>query len=149
MALTANKIVKKINDFEYATRDCVAGTLHIFRNALLNSNAYGNVKPSSDAANERFAGVSMEEVNQDSSAAAGDNTVKLVSANSGKAVLLQLVGVTKANIGALAYATADDAVLLAAGTNGIIIGRIVEIETTDYCWIKLNNDLDTDTIYTP
>lgn len=145
MALSANKILKKIDSFRYVTRDCVAGALHIYRTALLNSDASGNVKLSTDAASEKFAGISIEEVEQDSTASAADNTAKLISANSGQTVLLKCTSVTKADIGKLVYASADDAVLISSGTNSVVVGRIVDIETTDYCWVKMGDDLDTDT----
>lgn len=145
MALSSNQNVKKIDDFEYVTRDCVAGALHIYAGALLNSNAAGNVKLSTDAASELFAGVAIEEVEQPSTASIGDNKVKLISANSGKTVKLKLTSVTKADIGKLCYASADDAVTLSAGTNSVVVGRVMDIAETNYCWVKLINDLDTDT----
>jgi len=145
MSLSSNQIIKKVDDFEYVTRDCVAGALHIYAGALLNSNSDGNVKLSSDATGELFAGVAVEEVSQASTASAADNKVQLISANSGKVVKLKLTSVTKADIGKLCYASADDAVTLSAGTYSVVVGRVMDIAETNYCWVKLINDLDTDT----
>lgn len=146
MSLSKNTRTQVIDDFKYATRDIVAGAIHIYEGALLNSDASGNVKLSTDAASEKFAGVATEEINQAAAASAADNNVKVIAANSGKVVRIKLTSVTKADIGKLAYASADDAVLLSSGTNAVIVGRIVNIDpVANYCWIKLTDDLDTDT----
>lgn len=139
MALSSNQKIQHMEDFKYATRDCVAGALHIYNGALLNSDASGNVKLSTDTASELFAGVSVEEVDQDSSASAGDNTAKVIAKGSGRAVRMKLTGVTKASIGAKAYASADDEVQLAAdATNDIEVGTIVALDTVaNYCFVLI------------
>lgn len=144
MSLSSNQNVKKIDDFEYAKRDCVAGALHIYKGALLNSNSAGNVLLSTDAASQLFAGVANEEVEQDSTAVAAENKVEVIAANSGKTIKLKLTSVSKADIGKLVYTSADDAVSLTS-TNAVVVGRIMDIAETNYCWVKLINDLDTDT----
>lgn len=139
MALTKNQVYKFIDDFKYATRDCVAGALHVFQSALINSDASGNAKLSTDAASELFAGVAVEEVEQDSTASAADNTIELISKGSGKTVRMKLTGVTKAHIGLSVYAKADDEVqLVAAATNDVLVGEIMDIDTVaNYCWVKI------------
>jgi len=139
MALSKNEIVKKIDDFEFVLRDTVASTLHVYRTALMNSDASGNVKLSTDAASEIFAGVAVEELNQDSSASAGDNQVEMISKNSGKTIKVKLTGVTKANVGSKAYAKADDEVqLVGDATNDVEIGIIVNVaDVTNYCYVRI------------
>lgn len=136
MALSANKIVKVIDDFKFAKMDVVAGAIEIYRTALINRDASGNAKLSTNTAGEVFAGMAVEPVSQEASAVAGDNEVELISAKSGKAILVKLTGVTKADLYKTVYASADDAVTLTAGNN-VVVGSIVAIETTDYCWVVI------------
>jgi hypothetical protein len=146
MALSKNTNVKVIDDYKFTTRDCVAGALHIYSGALLNSNAAGNVLLSTDADAQYFAGVAIDEVEQASTASIADNTVQVIAANSGKVVRLKCTSVTKADIGKLVYASADDAVTLSEGTYSVVVGRIMDVDVTNYCFVKLINDLDTDTV---
>ncbi len=136
MALNANKILKVIDDFKFAKMDVVAGAIEIYRTALINRDASGNAKLSTNTTGEAFAGMAVEPVSQAAGASAGDNEVELISAGSGKAILVKLTGVTKADLYKTVYASADDAVSLTAG-NGVVVGEIVAIETTNYCWVVI------------
>lgn len=139
MGLSNNVRTKTIEDFKFSNRSCLAGALHVYESALMNSNAAGDVKLSTDAASELFAGVSTEEVEQTAAAVAGDNSVKLISRGSGRLIRVKLTGVTKAQLGLNAYAKADDEVqLVGAATNDVLVGSIEELDSVaNYCWVKI------------
>lgn len=139
MALTENQDVVSKLDYMYDTYDVVAGAIHIHRGAILNRDSSGNVKLGSDAASETFAGVAYEELEQASGASAGDNTIKVIAAKSGKVVKLGFTGVTKAEIGLDVYVNGDDQVALAATTtNDVRVGTIVGVAETNYAYVALN-----------
>ena len=97
------------------------------------------LKLSSDTTAETFAGVATEEVEQASTASAGDNQVDFIGAGSGRLVRMKLTGVTKAQIGLSAYAKADDEVqLVGDATNDILVGVIRKLdEVANYCWVQI------------
>jgi hypothetical protein len=138
MAKSANGNLKFIDSFKITKRDVVAGTMHIYAGALVNSDASGNAKKATDAASELFAGVAVNEVDQASTASAGDNKVELIAKGSGKVVKMKFTGVTKASIGTDVVVKDDDEVqTAAAGTNDVAVGTIVDIAETNYCWVKI------------
>lgn len=139
MSLANNVRTKVIDDFKFNETSVLAGAIHIYESALINRNAAGDVKLSTDAASETFAGVATEEVDQAAAAVAGDNTVKLISRGSGKLIRVKLTGVTKAHLGLNAYAKADDEVqLVGDATNDVLVGSIEMLdEVANYCWVKI------------
>lgn len=139
MALSENQDVVSKLDYMYDKYDVVAGAIHIYRGAILNRDASGNLKLGGDTASELFAGISMEELNQATGGSAGDNKIKVIAAKSGKVVKLPFTGVTKASIGLDVYVNGDDAVALAATTtNNVRVGTIVAMAETNYCYVALN-----------
>lgn len=139
MALSANIDVVKQIDPMYYKYDVVAGAIHIYRGAILNRDASGNVKLGTDAASETFAGIAYKELDQASTASAGDNQMEVIGANTGKVVKLKFTGVTKASIGLDVYVNGDDAVALAATTtNDVRVGTIIDIAETNYCLVVLD-----------
>ena len=119
--------------------DVVAGAINIYKTAILNRDASGNVKLGSDAVSETFAGIAYEELLQGSGASAGDNQIQVIGAKTGNVVKLPFTGVTKADIGKDVYVNGDDAVALAATTtNDVRVGTIIDIAETNYCYVILN-----------
>lgn len=148
MSLANNGRLKTVEDFRQIVgegthsngdNDLVAGAIHVYESALLNRDASGNLKISGDTASELFAGIAMEEVDQASTASAGDNQVGIISAGSGRLVKMKLTGVTKAQIGLSAYAKADDEVqLVGDATNDVLVGVIRKLdEVANYCWVQI------------
>lgn len=138
MSLTKNGNVKVVEDHKYVFRDCVAGALQLYTNAMVNSDASGNVKVAGDTASELFAGIVVAEVTQDSAASIADNQAELIGKGSGKVVKLKFTGVTKASIGVSVYVVDDESVaLVATTTNDVLVGVIVDIAETNYCWVRI------------
>lgn len=121
MALTANSL--KIHKGNTIVSMPVAGSTTIYRMGLVCANASGLAVPADDAANYKFMGVA-EEAADNSAGASGDIRVRLMR----DVVLpLKITGATQADIGKVVYCTDDETCQIAAPTNAVKVGEIVEV----------------------
>lgn len=140
MALSSNQEVNKIVDFGAYEYGVASGAIHFYKGAICNFNTSGYVKLGADTANEKFAGIATEELNQATGGSNGDNNIKVIPAKSGVVVELTLTGVAITNIGDDVYVNGDDVVALAATTtNDVRVGTIVALsDVANKCKVILN-----------
>ena len=139
MALTRNQETKIYPDLTRSEYPVAAGAIHFYKNAICNFDTSGYVKLGADTASEIFAGISLEELDQATGGANGDNKLKVIPLKSGEVVELTLTGVVITDIGVDAFVNGDDVVALAATTtNDVRVGTIIDIVATNQCLVKLD-----------
>ena len=91
-------------------------------------------------ANETFAGIAQEELNQLTGGSDGDNEVLLIPAGSNVVVLLTITGVTQADVNKDVFVVDDASVALVdVPTNDVRVGKIFAVtENTNEALILLN-----------
>lgn len=131
MALTENTKITSIPDPSAYRQPTLAGAIHFFKNAICNLEdpaAGGFLKLGGDVANETFAGIAQEELNQAAGGSDGDNEVLLIPAGSNVVVLLTITGVTQADVNKDVFVVDDASVALAGvTTNDVRVGKIFAI----------------------
>lgn len=111
----------------------VAATVRIYKNAILMRNAAGYILPAASLASAVFAGVAYE---------AADNTSGLDGAlklrvETERAFEFDGAGFTQADLLKEVYAADDNTVQLAAGTNLVKVGKIIEVISATKVLVKL------------
>ena len=104
----------------------------VFKGALLtfNSSGYADVGD----ANERFAGVAVETVDN-SGGNAGDKTVRVWRRG---VVSVGCSGATQATVGQLAYVSEDQTVTFSGAANAIPMGTVVEYVSATEVRVDIN-----------
>lgn len=112
----------------------VAAAKIIYAGSMVALDASGNAVPASDTAGLTVIG-RAEERADNSSGSAADVTVPVTSGVFGFAASAGNAP-TKANIGDQVYVEDDQTVSTDAGTNSVVAGVLVAVDT-DYCWVHL------------
>lgn len=106
----------------------------VFKGAILNFNTSGYAKPAGDVANEVFAGVAIETVDN-SAGAAGALSVRVWKEG---VISLNCASATQAWVGQDVFAVDDNTVALAATTtNDVRVGRVVQFVSATEVRVKL------------
>jgi hypothetical protein len=140
MALAANRVIRDKHSPEVERYGVAAGAIRIYQGALVNLNTSGYAKLGADAANEKFLGIAVDELNQAAGGSNGDNNVEVITAKSGKIVELPTASaITVANIGDEVCVDGDDNVDLTANvTNNVRVGTIKSIAGANLAWVQLD-----------
>lgn len=114
----------------------VAASTTIYAGGMLALDSSGNAVSASDTAGLTVVGISTAQVDN----SAGDAADKNVPVRAGVFGLAAsgTSAPTKANIGELVYVEDDQTVSTDAGTNAIVAGTLVAVDS-DYCWVKLQS----------
>jgi hypothetical protein len=113
------------------TRFPVKGATTIYKGSIVAINA-GYLAPAADAAGLIVVGVAQEKVVN-----AGADGAAFCYVDCGAVFRFASTGVVAADVGKIAYVADDQTVQDATGTNSIIAGRIMELETTDVVWVRI------------
>ena len=143
MALTENKKIDFIPNPSSYEQPVLAGALEFFKGAICNLEdpaTGGFLKLGADAANETFAGIAQDELDQASGGADGDNVLRMIPAGSNNVVLLTITGVTQADVNKDVFVVDDASVaLVGVTTNDVRVGKIFAItENANEALILLN-----------
>lgn len=110
-----------------------AAVATIYKNAILMRNAAGYVLPAASLAGAVFAGVAYEACdNADGSA--GDKALRV---ETERAFEFEGAGFTQADLLKEVYAADDNTVQIAAGTNLVKVGKIIEVISATKVLVKL------------
>jgi len=115
----------------------VKGDVVCFKNALLMIDADGYVKPCASEAGASFAGMGYERVTA-TGLNDGDVSVRIERLN---AIEVGASGITQADLGKEVYALDDNTVQIAAGTNLVKVGVIVEVISATKVLVKMNTNI--------
>jgi hypothetical protein len=115
----------------------VKGGVVCFKNALMMIGADGYVKPCISEAGASFAGMAYERVTA-TDASDGDLSIRLERQN---AIYVAGAGFVQADLGKEVYAADDNTVQLAAGTNLVKVGVIVEVASATSVLVKMNTNI--------
>lgn len=115
----------------------VKGGVVCFKNALLMIGADGFVKPCISEAGASFAGMGYEKVTA-TDANDGDLSIRIEREN---AITVAAVGIVQADLGKEVYALDDNTVQIAAGTNLVKVGVIVEVISATEVLVKMNTNI--------
>ena len=132
MALTADRNTA-YKDTGLVVHDVAAGAV-IFAGALVAVNAAGYALPAADAAGLRVMGRAEEQVDN----SAGADGAVTVTVLEGRVLSLKnsaVNAVTEADIGGLVYVEDDETVAGAGGTNSIIAGRCIGLDSAGV-WVQ-------------
>jgi len=103
----------------------VAANAVIFQGAMLAFNATGFVTNAADTASFKYAGLAMEDVDN-TGGADGALTIELIYENT---VFIPLASATQAAVGAEAWATDSDTIVLVAPVNIKSMGLVIEYDS--------------------
>ena len=132
MALTSNREVDHYVDQELRSLP-VAASKHVYKGALLGVSSTGFARPLT--AGDPFAGIAFEE-QDNSSGADGDLSVRIYTLGDfGHA----LSGVTAADIGRPAFASADDA-LTFTGAGNSYVGIVRDVPASNQVLLRIDTD---------
>lgn len=111
----------------------VAATTEIFKGSLVVLDAGGDLIPADDASGtSHVVGVADEYVNNTGADAAVDCRVI-----TGRAFRFAATAITVAMLGDMAYVVDDNTVDNGSGTNDVIAGQIIQVDSTTQCWIYI------------
>ena len=114
--------------------DELVAAVKVFKGANLNYDASGYVKGSGDTANETFAGVAMETVDN-AAGAAGDKHVRVWKEGIFE---MNCAGASQSWVGKDVYAVDDNLVALAATTtNDVRVGKVVAFVSATKVRVKI------------
>lgn len=105
----------------------------IYKNAILMRNPAGYVQPAASLASAVFAGVAYES-KDNSNGAAGDISIRV---ETQRAFEFDGAGFTQADLLKEVYAADDNTVQIAAGTNLVKVGKIIEVISATKVLVKL------------
>jgi hypothetical protein len=111
----------------------VAAAVKIFKNAILMRNVAGYVLPAASLADAVFAGVAYEAADNTS----GDNGDIKLRVETERAFEFDGAGFTQADLLKEVYAADDNTVQIAAGTNLVKVGKIIEVISATKVLVKL------------
>jgi hypothetical protein len=134
-ALTAMTARQTRNDSlaSYATYTCTTGTTIYEGSLVMLTSATGLALPAADTASCVFVGIATNTV---ISAAAGAT----INVKFGHEELLESSATLAAVVGAVAVVTDSDSVTtVAAGTNDVKVGEVVQTVSTTRAWIKIRS----------
>lgn len=138
MALTANQSNYYQTTFSNQQYAVESGAIHIYQGALLNFDSSGYIVKSSDKTGEKFAGVSLEELNQATGGSAGDNVINVIPKGSGALVKMKTARIAITDVGNKVYANGDDQVDLAGTTtHDLEVGTIRIFIDTTHAWVQI------------
>ena len=104
-----------------------------FKGSILMKNPAGYVLPAASLASAVFAGVAYEQVDN-SGGSAGDLSVRV---ETERAFNFAGAGFTQADLLKEVYAADDNTVQIAAGTNLVKVGKIIEVISATEVLVKL------------
>lgn len=111
----------------------VAATAKLYKNAILMRNAAGYVLPAASLAGAVMAGVGYE-AKDNTDGADGDLSVRV---ETERAFEFEGAGFTQADLLKEVYAADDNTVQIAAGTNLVKVGKIIEVISATKVLVKL------------
>jgi len=116
----------------------VAATEEIFAGSLVCSNASGYAVPADDAAGLKFEGVATENVDNSSGA---DGDLSVVVRRRGRYRYGSSNALDQSAMSAKVYAVDDQTVAADAAdvTNDVQVGLIDRIESSDECWVSIDD----------
>lgn len=114
----------------------VKGGVVCFHNALLMIDADGFVKPCISEAGASFAGMAYEKVTA-TDAADGELLIRIERQN---AIEVDGAGFVQADLGKEVFAADDNTVQLAAGTDLVRVGVIVEVISATRVLVKMDTN---------
>lgn len=129
-ALTADRHTP-MREGTFVEPDVAASTM-IYAGAMVALDASGNAVPASDAAGLVVIG-RAEDLVDNSAGDAGDLTVRVRIGVFGFAAS-GTNAPAAANVGDLVYVEDDQTVSTDGGTNSIVAGKLVDVDS-DYCWV--------------
>lgn len=107
--------------------------INIFKNAILMRNPAGFIAPAASLAGAVFAGVAYE-AKDNSEGSAGDISMRV---ETERAFHFAGAGFTAADLLKEVYAADDNTVQIAAGTNLVKVGKIIEVISATEVVVKL------------
>ena len=130
-ALTDNKEVSEKH--RRLIENPVAGSVVIFKGAIVMSNASGFLAPAAALLDAKMAGMAYEKVDN-SNGSAGDVNCKLLREG-----LFELAGsgFSQADIGKTVYASDDQTVSTTQGTNEIAVGKIAQVVSATKVFVDI------------
>lgn len=138
MALTANQSNYYQTTFLNQQYAVESGAIHIYQGSLLNFDSSGYIVKSTDKTGEKFAGVSLEELNQAAGGSAGDNVINVIPKGSGALVKMKTGKIAITDVGNKVYASADDCVeLVGTTTHDLEVGTIRIFIDTNHAWVQI------------
>lgn len=111
----------------------VAASVNIFKNAILMRNVAGYVLPAASLVGAVFAGVGYEAVSN----LTGANGAVSLRVETERAFEFEGAGFTQADLLKEVYAADDNTVQIAAGTNLVKVGKIIEVISATKVVVKL------------
>lgn len=111
----------------------VAASVQIYKGAILMRNPAGYVLPAASLSGAVMAGVSYE-AKDNSNGSAGDESLRV---ETERAFEFEGAGFTQADLLKEVYAADDNTVQLAAGTDLVKVGKIIEVLSATKVVVKL------------
>ena len=133
MALTADRETQQRDGINLVFD--VAAAAKIYGGSLVSINAAGTSIPAADTASTKVVGVSEENVDN-SAGAAGDLTVKVRRGRAFKFKNSATNAVAAAHLFTNIYVEDDETVSSSGGTNSIVAGKCVGIDS-DGVWVEI------------
>ena len=112
----------------------VAGSVHLYKGALVCRNSSGYATPGADAASHALLGIAEEEVDT-TGVAAG---VKTILVRKRGTYVVKKTAAAAADLGVAVYVTADDTVA-ATSTHSVLAGYVAEIVSASKVRIRIDN----------
>ncbi len=130
LGASANRLSKDGSQKSYP----VAADAVIWKGALIVLDAGGDADPAADASGtSHVVGVADEDVDNTGGADA-DLNVRVIS---GRAFRFAATAITIAMLGDRAYVVDDNTVDNGSGTNDVIAGNIIQVDSTTQCWVYI------------